>query len=210
MLFILLYNYIVDFWGCLVFFCQILYFYKNNVSWGLPMRPRFTLACKKTAKGRRPSPRHPWAGCLTEIWSYGMPFEKFSWCIKSREFRINISANLHGCPMSLRLLMLLVFLYGSDLHLKLTNPTYFIVLCVSAVSHTTGPSTPRLRRARGNARYRKLKLSRLSRQRNSPNSWRQRCSVLMHQAWPKRGSLRGIFGLRNFEIFPLRVFSFVK
>ena len=35
--------------------------------------------------------------------------------------------------MSLRLLMLLVFLYSSDLHLKLTNPTCFIALRASAV-----------------------------------------------------------------------------
>ena len=28
--------------------------------------------------------------------------------------------------MSLRLFILLVFLYGSDLHLKLTNPTYLL------------------------------------------------------------------------------------
>ena len=39
------------------------------------------------------------------------------------------------------------------------------------------------------------------------HSWRQHCSVLMNQAWPKRGCLRGTFGLRNFEIVPLRVFS---
>ena len=65
--------------------------------------------------------------------------------------------------MSLRLLMLLVFLYGLDLHLKLTNPTYFIVLRASAVSHTTDPSTPRLRRARGNYSFRQGKLPRLSR-----------------------------------------------
>ena len=124
----------------------------------------------KTVKGRRPSPRHPWAGCLTEIWSYVVPFEKFSWCIKSEDFRINISADLHGCPMSLRLFILLVFLHCSDLHLKLTNPTYFIVLRASAVSHTTGPPTPRLRRARGNASYCEIKVLRLSRQRNSLNS----------------------------------------
>ena len=47
-------------------------------------------------------------------------------------------------------------------------------------------------------------------QRNSLNSWRQRCSVLMHQAWPSRGCLRGSFGLRNFEMLPLRVFIFYK
>ena len=99
--------------------------------------------------------------------SYGVPFEKFSWCFKSEDFCINISADLHGCPMSLRLLMLLVFLYGSDLHLKLINPTYSIVLPASAVSHTTGPSTSRLRRARGNPSSRKLKFPRFSRQRNS-------------------------------------------
>ena len=120
------------------------------------------LECKKTAKGRRPSPRHPWAGCLTEILSYVVPFEKFSWCIQSEDFR-NISADLHGYPMSLRLFMLLVFLYGSDLHLKLTNPTYSIILHASAISHTTGPSTPRLRRARGNSSYHELKFPRFSR-----------------------------------------------
>ena len=118
----------------------------------------------------RPSPCNPWAGYLTEILSYEVVFEKFSWCFKSEDFCINISADLHGCPMSLRLLMLLVFLYSSDLHLKLINPTYSIVLPASAVSHTMGSSTSRLRRARGNANFRQGKLPRLSRQRNSPNS----------------------------------------
>ena len=113
---------------------------------------------------------HPSAECLTEILPYVVPFEKFSWCIKPEDFRINISADLHGCPMSLRLFILLVFLHCSNLHLKLTNPTYFIVLRASAVSHTMGPPTPRLRRARGNASYCELKVSRLSRQRNSLNS----------------------------------------
>ena len=128
------------------------------------------LGAEKTAKGRRPSPDNPWAGCWTEILSCGVPFEKFSWCFRSENFRINISADLHGCSLSLCLFMLLVFLYSSDLHLKLINPTYSIVLPASAVSHTTGPSTPRLRRARGKYSYYQLKLPRLSRQRNSPNS----------------------------------------
>ena len=104
--------------------------------------------------------------------------------------------------MSLRLLMLLVFLYSSDLHLKLINPTYSIVLPASAVSHTTGPSTSRLRRARGNPSSRKLKFPRFSRQRNSLKQLTSTRSVLMHQAWPKRGSLRGTIGLRNYEIPP--------
>ena len=43
----------------------------------------------KTVKGRRPSPRHPWAKYLTETLSYGVPFEKFSWCIRLEDFRIN-------------------------------------------------------------------------------------------------------------------------
>ena len=93
----------------------------------------------KTVKGLRQSPRHPSAKCMTKILSYGVPFEKFSWCFRSEDFCINISADLHDCPMSLRLFMLLVFLYCSDLHLELTNPTCFIVLHASAVSHTTGP-----------------------------------------------------------------------
>ena len=118
----------------------------------------------------RPSPCNPWAGYLTEILSYEVVFEKFSWCFKSEDFCINISADLHGCPMSLRLLMFLVFPCSSNLHLKLTNPTCFIALRASAVSHTTGPSTSRLRRARGNANFRQGKLPRFSRQRNSPNS----------------------------------------
>ena len=41
------------------------------------------------SKPRCPSPRHPSAGCLTEILSCGVPFEKFSWCNKSGNFRIN-------------------------------------------------------------------------------------------------------------------------
>ena len=92
----------------------------------LKFRGFICLGAEKTAKGRRPSPRHPLAGCLTEILSCGMPFEKFSWCFRSENFRINISADLHGCSLSLCLFMLLVFLYGSDLHLKLTNPTYLL------------------------------------------------------------------------------------
>lgn len=47
------------------------------------------LGAEKTAKGRRPSPRHPWAGCLTGIFSYVVPFEKFSWCFRSEDFRMN-------------------------------------------------------------------------------------------------------------------------
>ena len=121
---------------------------------------------------------------MTKILSYGVPFEKFSWCFRSEDFCINLRADLHGCPMSLRLFILLVFLHCSDLHLKLTNPTYFIVLRASAVSHTTDPSTPRLRRARGNANSRKFKLPRFSRQRNSLKQLTSARSVLMHQAWP--------------------------
>mgnify|MGYP007129087577 CR=1 FL=1 len=163
------------------------------------------MGAEQTAKGLRQSPRHPSAKCMTKILSYGVPFEKFSWCFRSEDFCINISADLHGCPMSLRLLMLLVFLYSSDLHLKLTNPTCFIALRASAVSHTTGPSTSRLRRARGNPSSRKLKFPRFSRQRNSLKQLTSSRSVLMHQAWPKRGRLRGTIGLRNYEIVPLRV-----
>ena len=90
--------------------------------WGL----LFILGYKKTVKGLGQSPDNPWAGCLTEILSCVVPFEKFSWCFRSENFRINISADLHGCSLSLCLFMLLVFLYGSDLHLKLTNPTYLL------------------------------------------------------------------------------------
>ena len=147
------------------------------------------MGAEQTAKGRRPSPRHPSAGCLTEILSCGMPFEKFSWCFRSENFRINISEDLHGCSLSLCLFMLLVFLYSSDLHLKLINPTYSIVLPASAVSHTTDPSTSRLRRARGNPSSRKLKFPRFSRQRNSLKQLTSTRSVLMHQAWPSRGGV---------------------
>ena len=99
-------------------------FFSEHRHGDCPCARQFTLARKKTVRGRK-------------FLSYGVPFEKFSWCLKSEDFRININADLHGCPMSLRLLMLLVFLYSSDLHLELTNPTYFIVLRASAVSHTT-------------------------------------------------------------------------
>ena len=125
---------------------------------------------RENRQGTCQSPDNPWAGCMTEILSCVVPFEKFSWCIKSEDFRINISADLHGCPMSLRLLMLLVFLYSSDLHLKLTNPTYSIVLHTSAISHTISPSTPRLWRARGSSSTCQGKLPRLSHQRNSLSS----------------------------------------
>ena len=53
--------------------------------WGL----LFILGYKKTAKGLGQSPRHPWAGCLTEIFSYVVPFKKFSWCFRSEDFRMN-------------------------------------------------------------------------------------------------------------------------
>ena len=53
--------------------------------WGL----LFILGYKKTVKGLGQSPDNPWAGCLTEILSYVVPFEKFSWCFKSEDFRIN-------------------------------------------------------------------------------------------------------------------------
>ena len=145
----------------------------------------------KTVKGRRPSPRHPWAGCLTEILSYVVPFEKFSWCFRSEDFCINISADLHDCPMSLRLFILLVFLHCSDLHLKLTNPTYFIVLHASAVLHTTDPSTSRLRRARGNANSRKFKLPRFSRQRNSLKQLASITSCLPQPGVAKQGVSEG-------------------
>ena len=152
--------------------------------WAAALGNLFILGIYENRQGTCQSPDNPWAGCLTEILSYGVAFEKFSWCFRSEDFCINISADLHGCPMSLRLFMLLVFLYGSDLHLKLTNLTYFIVLHASAVSHTTDPSTPRLRRARGNANSRKFKLPRFSRQRNSLKQLTSARSVLMHQAWP--------------------------
>ena len=49
----------------------------------------YTLECMETAEGTCQSPRHPWAGCLTEILSYVVPFEKFSWCIRSEDLCIN-------------------------------------------------------------------------------------------------------------------------
>ena len=53
--------------------------------WGL----LFILGYKKTVKGLGQSPDNPWAGCLTEILSYVVPFEKFSWCIRSEDLCIN-------------------------------------------------------------------------------------------------------------------------
>lgn len=46
----------------------------------------------KTVRGRRPSPDHPWAECLTEILPYGQVLEKFSWCIRPEDFRMNNAA----------------------------------------------------------------------------------------------------------------------
>ena len=43
----------------------------------------------KTVKGRRPSPDNPWAECLTGILSCGGALEKFSWCFKPGNFRMN-------------------------------------------------------------------------------------------------------------------------
>ena len=53
--------------------------------WGL----LFILGYKKTVKGLGQSPDNPWAGCLTGIFSYVVPFEKFSWCFRSEDFRMN-------------------------------------------------------------------------------------------------------------------------
>ena len=49
----------------------------------------FYIGIYENRQGTCQSPRHPWAGCLTEILSYVVPFEKFSWCIRSEDFRIN-------------------------------------------------------------------------------------------------------------------------
>ena len=159
--------------------------------WAAALGDLFILGIYENRQGTCQSPDNPWAGCLTEILSYGVAFEKFSWCFRSEDFCINISADLHGCPMSLRLLMLLVFLYSSDLHLKLTNPTCFIALRASAVSHTTGPSTSRLRRARGNHSYLEFKLPRLSRQRNSPKQLALTLFCLDEPSVAKKGVSEG-------------------
>mgnify|MGYP005772776459 FL=1 len=159
--------------------------------WAAALGDLFILGIYENRQGTCQSPDNPWAGCLTEILSYGVAFEKFSWCFRSEDFCINISADLHGCPMSLRLFMLLVFLYGSDLHLKLTNLTYFIVLHASAVSHTTGPSTPRLWRARENASFRQGKLPRFSRQRNSLKQLASITSCLPQPGVAKQGVSEG-------------------
>ena len=51
--------------------------------------------CKGTL---RQSPRHPLAKCLTKILSYGVPFEKFSWCFRSEDFRMNGAQTSAGAP----------------------------------------------------------------------------------------------------------------
>ena len=61
--------------------------------WGL----LFILGYKKTVKGLGQSPDNPWAGCWTEILSCGVPFEKFSWCFRSGDFRMN---GILGCAVA--------------------------------------------------------------------------------------------------------------
>ena len=56
---------------------------------GMPWGGFFYIGIYENLEGTCQSPRHPWAGCLTEILSYVVPFEKFSWCFRSAIFRIN-------------------------------------------------------------------------------------------------------------------------
>ena len=166
----LLFYYILYFLLCPEMFCCILYFFQNigmgashapgNLHWHV-RRPWGDVARPLT---------HPWAGCLTEIFVLWGALWKILLVFQVGRFLYKYKRRLARLPMSLRLLMFLVFPCSSNLHLKLTNPTCFIALRASAVSHTTGPSTSRLRRARGNATFRQGKLPRFSRQRNSPNS----------------------------------------
>ena len=52
------------------------------------LRPFVIFGDIRKPRRTSPVPSPPLAGCLTEIWSYVVPFEKFSWCIKSEDFRI--------------------------------------------------------------------------------------------------------------------------
>ena len=56
---------------------------------GMPWGGFFYIGIYENREGTCQSPRHPWAGCLTEILSYVVPFEKFSWCIRSEDLCIN-------------------------------------------------------------------------------------------------------------------------
>ena len=63
---------------CIDLSCQ------DGMPWGI-----FYIGIYENREGTCQSPRHPWAGCLTEILSYVVPFEKFSWCIRSEDLCIN-------------------------------------------------------------------------------------------------------------------------
>ena len=58
----------------------------------------FILGYKKTVKGLGQSPDNPLAKCLTEILSCVVPFEKFSWCFRSEDFRMNGAQTCAGAP----------------------------------------------------------------------------------------------------------------
>ena len=57
--------------------------------WAAALGDLFILGIYENRQGTCQSPDNPWAGCLTEILFYVEPFEKFSWCFKSEDFRIN-------------------------------------------------------------------------------------------------------------------------
>lgn len=58
-----------------------------------------SLLVREVAKGTSPVPSaHPSAMCLTEILFYVEPFEKFSWCSRSVNFRINGTPRCTASP----------------------------------------------------------------------------------------------------------------
>ena len=65
--------------------------------WAAALGDLFILGIYENRQGTCQSPDNPWAGCLTEILSYGVPFEKFSWCIRLEDFRIICTVSQGSC-----------------------------------------------------------------------------------------------------------------
>ena len=141
--------------------------------WGL----LFILGYKKTVKGLGQSPDNPWAGCLTEILSCVVPFEKFSWCFRSEGFRMNGAQTCAGAPS------VLVFLSYRFRDIKITGyllfrmekiSCYFIIL-LARRRHAFGVLA-------GNTAITNSSCRAFRASETALHSWRQHCSVLMSQA----------------------------
>ena len=161
----------------------------------------FILGIYENREGTCQSPRHPWAGCLTEILSYVVPFEKFSWCIRSEDLCINdIAVYKNNRILLFRIEK--ISCYSNILsvmsHKSPSHCSRPLARCHHAFSVLA--ETPALAKT-GCRAFRAAKQP------------QQLTSTLFRLDAPgvaKQGGLRGSFGLRNFEMLPLRVFIFAK